>query len=410
MTQLGLPFLVARRYLVAKKSQNVINIISAISALGVMVATAAIVIVLSVFNGLNGLVSSLFGSFDPDLRVDAAQGKYFVLTDEMRALMESDPDVVAWAEVVQDNALVRYGKRQVPATLMGVGSNYSKVTDIDSIVIDGRFVPGRCLVGALLAEQLMVSSIAFDPTVELYAPKREGKVSLANPQSSFVNVTAPVSGTFMVQQAEYDGTYVLCGLQQARELFGYPDGVVTSLSLRLAPGSDVQAAAERITAALEGIAPGGTVVKDKWRQHESFFKMMEIEKFMSFLILLFIVLIAAFNIIGSLSMLIFEKKGSIAVFRSMGADEAFVTRIFLFEGWLVSVGGALLGLALGIAVVLAQERWGIVRFGSGYVVDAYPVELLWSDVAVVFVSVVTLAALAAWYPVKVIVRRYFRGE
>ncbi len=399
--------LISRRYLFAHKSQNAINVISAISALGVLVATAAIVIVLSVFNGLNGLVSHLFGNFDPDVKIEAAEGKSFALDSAIVSVLNSDPSVAAWAEVVQDNALVRYGKRQVPATVMGVAGNYNSVTSIDSIIVEGAFRPGECLVGAVLADQLGVSSSAFVPSVVFYAPKRYGKINIANPQNSFSERVEKVGGTFMVQQVDYDANYILADLTLARDLLGYADDEVTSVSLRLADGTSPSAAVKSLSAKLGD----DLVVKDKWMQHESFFKMMEVEKLMAFAILLFIALIAAFNIIGSMSMLIFEKQDSVETLRAMGADRSFITRIFLFEGWMLSVGGALLGLIVGILMVLAQERWGIVGFGGdeSYIIDAYPVELNWLDVALVFVAVTLIAGLSAWYPVRAIVGRYFKG-
>lgn len=398
--------LISRRYLFAHKSQNAINVISAISALGVLVATAAIVIVLSVFNGLNGLVATLFGTFDPDIRVEAAEGKSFVADSAFRAAVDAEPGAAAFASVVEDNALVRYGKRQVPASVMGVDGNYNEVTSIDSVIVEGAFRPGQCLIGAILADQLGVSSSVFVPSVVFYAPKRLGKVNMANPQSSFVERVERVGGTFMVQQNDYDANYILADIAMARDLLGYDSTEVTSVSVRVADGSD----APRIAASLGARLGPDFVVKDRWAQHESFFKMMEVEKLMAFAILLFIALIAAFNIIGSMSMLIFEKKDSIETLRSLGADRGFVTRIFLFEGWMLSVGGALLGLAAGVLMVLAQERWGVVGFGGddSYIIDAYPVDLQWPDVVAVFVAVVAIAALAAWYPVRAIVGKYYR--
>ncbi len=400
-------FLISRRYLFAHKSQNAINVISAISALGVLVATAAIVIVLSVFNGLNGLVSDLFGNFDPDVKIEAAEGKSFALDSAIVAALDSDPSVAAWAEVVQDNALVRYGKRQVPATVMGVAGNYNSVTSIDSIIVEGAFRPGECLIGAVLADQLGVSSSAFVPSVVFYAPKRYGKINIANPQNSFSERVEKVGGTFMVQQVDYDANFILADLALARDLLGYADDEVTSVSVCLADGVSPSVAVKSLSEKLGDVL----VVKDKWMQHESFFKMMEVEKLMAFSILLFIALIAAFNIIGSMSMLIFEKQDSVETLRAMGADRSFITRIFLFEGWMLSVGGALLGLVAGILMVLAQERWGIVGFGGdeSYIIDAYPVELNWLDVALVFVAVTLIAGLSAWYPVRAIVGRYFKG-
>lgn len=401
-----LSLLIARRYLFAHKSQNAINVISAISALGVLVATAAIVIVLSVFNGLNGLVSRLFGAFDPDLKIEAAEGKSFVADSAVVAALSGCEGVVEWAGVVEDNALVRYGKRQVPATIMGVDANYGQVTGIDSIIVEGAFRPGQCLLGEALAQQLAVSPASFVPNVVFYAPKRKGAVSLAHPERSFVERVERVGGVFSVQQVEYDANIIIASSETARSLFDYADDEVTSISARLSPSASARGVARR----LQGALPAGLLVKDQWMQHEDFFKMMEVEKLMAFAILLFIALIAAFNIIGSMSMLIFEKRESVMVLRSLGADEGLVTRIFLFEGWLLSVGGAVLGLAVGVLLTLAQERWGVVGFGAddSYIISAYPVDLWWSDIAAVFIAVVALAALAAWYPVKVIVRNYYR--
>lgn len=398
--------LIARRYLFAHKSQNAINIISAISALGVLVATAAIIIVLSVFNGLNGLVSSLFGAFDPDLRIEAEQGKSFGLDSLTREAIDGCGGVAAWSEVVEDNALVRYGRRQVPAMVMGVGANYNMVTSIDSITVEGRWGANRCLLGEGLAVRLSVSSVSFVPNVVFYAPKRVGRISMSRPETSFVERVERVGGIFAVQQADYDATRVLASIGMVRSLFDYGEDEVTSVSVRVDSAWSVGDVAER----LRGRLPEGLVVKDKWEQHESFFKMMEVEKLMAFGILLFIALIAAFNIIGSMSMLIFEKKESISLLRSVGATEGLVTRVFLYEGWLLSVGGAVLGLVLGVLLTLAQERWGVVGFGGddSYIIDAYPVELWGRDVVAVFFAVVMLAGVAAWYPVRVIVRRYYR--
>lgn len=399
---------IARRYLFAKKSQNVINIISAISAMGVMVATAALIIVLSVFNGLNGLVQSLFGAFDPDIKIEAARGKTFMADSTLMARIGGAEGVEAYSVVVADNALVKYAKRQTPAVVMGVDGNYAAVTDIDSIMLEGTFRPGHCVLGVALSDQLGVASTSFVPTVSIFAPRRVGKINMQNPERSFVERLSKISGTFMVKQIEYDGQYAIVGLKTARELFCYDGDEATAVCVRAKEGAKVKELRDRLQMELGE----GLTVKDKWMQHESFFKMMEVEKLMSFFILLFIVLIAAFNIIGSLSMLIFEKKESISVLRSMGADEGTATRIFLYEGWLVSIGGALLGLMLGVALVLAQERWGLVSFGNAddYIISAYPVELLWTDVAMVFVAVIALAALAAYYPVKAIVGKYYNEQ
>ena len=340
-------------------------------------------------------------------RVEAAHGKAFEADSLLREAIASCHGVACFSDVIEENALVRYGKRQVPVTVMGVGPTYNSVTNIDSITVEGCFAPDRCLLGDALAGQLSVSSVSFNPNIVLYAPKRVGKINMSRPETSFVERVERVGGVFAVQQAEYDATRILAPVDSVRLLFDYSQLDVTSFAIRV----DSAASPKDVARELQSVLPDGLVVKDKWQQHESFFKMMEVEKLMAFAILLFIALIAAFNIIGSMSMLIFEKKESISVLRSIGADESLVTKVFLYEGWLLSVGGAVIGLLLGVALTLAQRRWGVVGFGGddAYIIDAYPVELWLSDVVVVFFAVVALAALAAWYPVKVIVRKYYRS-
>ncbi len=403
-----LPLVIAFRYLFAKKSQNVINIISMISALGIMVGTAAMLIVLSVFNGLHGFVGSLFGSFDPDLKVEAVEGKVFEADSLFIAQLREVEGVRAVSAVLADNALLKSGKRQMPAMILGVDGDYHLATSIDSILVEGRFFDegsAACIPGQILASQIGVSSTQFAPQVTFYAPKRTGKINMAMPEQSFVQQTVGVSGVFMVQQVEYDESYVLTDISVARDLFCYSDNEVSALAVRVADGFEV----DDVRSSLEQRVGDGLTVHDKWQQHESFFKMMQVEKLMAYLILTFIIVIAAFNVIGSLSMLIYEKRESIFILKSMGASRSLVTRVFLFEGWLVSVSGVVIGLVLGIALVLAQEHFGIVGFGDpdAYIISAYPVALEAVDVVIVFATVMTVAVLAACYPVYSIVGKYY---
>lgn len=407
---MNLPFEIARRYLFAKKSQNIINVISMISSLGVMVGTMALLIVLSVFNGLNSFVGSLFGSFDPDLKLEAVEGKVFVADSAYIADIAAVEGVANVSATLTDNALLRYQKRQMPAMVMGVDDNYHLVSDIDSIVVAGRYSIGvgsfdQCFVGALLAERLGVSLTSFANHVTLYSPKRTGKINISMPERSFVQISANVCGTFAVKQVDYDENYAIVSLRQARQLFCYDGDEVSALCVDVQKGYDVDDVAERI----KEIVGDGIDVKDKWMQHESFFKMIEVEKLMAFLILTFIIVIATFNIIGSLSMLIFEKKDSIFILKSMGASKSMVIRVFLFEGWLVSLGGIVVGLILGIILVLLQQTFGFIGFGGSeaYIISAYPVELQMMDVVMVLVTVAIVGALAAWYPVRHIVGKYY---
>ena len=410
MTTNSLPFTIAKRYLFAKKSQNIINIISIISSLGIMVGTAALLIVLSVFNGLNLFVGSLFGSFDPDLKIEPTTGKYFVADSAYLLAIRQVEGVEAVSCMLADNALLSYQKRQMPAIVMGVDSAFEQVTCIDSIISEGRYAINHpdinfCILGAILADQLGARSVSFASKLTLYTPKRTGKINMASPEKSFVQEEATVCGSFAVQQVDYDSNYAIISLQQARDLFCYSGDEVSAIGIRVSDRYNIESVKQRIVQ----IAGTGVQVNNKWEQHDSFFKMIQVEKLMAFLILTFIIVIAAFNIIGSLSMLIFEKKESISILKSLGADRQLVTKVFLFEGWLVSLGGVLIGLAIGIILVCLQERFGIVGFAGSenYIINAYPVELQWGDVLIVMLTVSAVGILAAWYPVKSIVKKYY---
>ncbi len=404
-----LPLTIALRYLLAKKSQNIINIISMISALGVMVGTAALLIVLSVFNGLNGFVGSLFGAFDPDLKIELSDGGVFQADSILMSQIAETEGVVSASAMLVDNVLIKAGKRQMPATLMGVDSNYCRATDFDSIVIEQNVYRQRgCALGYILADQLGVRATAFAPNVTLYAPKRVGQINMAMPETSFITRTADVGAIFMVKQVEYDANIIVANVDLARELFCHSTTEVNAVALRLTDEADVESVKTHLKNLLE-VDGQSYVVRDKWQQHESFFRMLKIEKFMAFLILIFIITIAAFNIIGSLSMLIYEKKESIAILKSLGASRRLTTRVFLYEGFLVSVGGVIVGLILGVVLVLLQQHFGLISFGDAesYIISAYPVELQIADVASVFVVVVSVGILAAWWPVHSIVGRYY---
>lgn len=406
---------IAWRYLFAKKSQNIINVISWISLLGVLVGSSAILIVLSVFNGLHSFIGSLFSSFDPDLKIEAVEGKTFEANDSILTIIRETEGVEAASCFLIDNALLRYDERQMPALIMGIDKHFSSVTNIDSIIISGSFpssedyynLDNSCSLGYILAQQLGTNPMAFSNQLVIYAPKRTGNINMGNPEKSFIKQVSTVSSTFAVQQADYDSQYALIGLSQARDLFCYSGNEVSGIGIKTASNINTDNIQQLLKKRL-----GSTLdVKNRWEQHSQFFRMMEVEKFMAFLILLFILAIAAFNIIGTLSMLIYEKKESIYILKAMGASKKTVTRVFLFEGLLVSIGGALIGLLLGIILVLIQQNFGIINFrdSASYIIDAYPVELALSDVIIVFIAVVIVGYLAAWYPVNTIVHKYYQS-
>ncbi len=398
-------FLFALRYLFAKKSQNIINIISIISSLGVMVSTAALLIVLSVFNGLHNFVGDLFGSFDPDLKIEVVEGKFFDADSDLVAKIKGIENVASVSLMLQENALVKSGKRQMPATVIGVDKDFARATKIDSIIVEGRMFVGQgCALGYILSQQLSVGP-TYSPSITLYAPKRVGQINMAMPESSFITRNAEVDGVFMVKQVDYDSEYLLVDLETARDLFTYKGDEVSAIAVKVEDYDRL----DEVRESIRRLLGEEYTVKDKYEQHDSFFRMLKIEKLMAFLILTFIVAIAAFNIIGSLSMLIFEKKESIFILKSLGATREMITRIFLFEGYLVSLGGVIIGLVIAIILVILQQYFGLISFADteNYIIKAYPVELQGMDVLLVFVAVVAVGALSAWLPVNSIVKKYF---
>ncbi len=401
-SRLSFSLRIARRYLFSPKSHNAINIISGISATGVAVGTMALVIVLSVFNGFEALIGDMFSAFDPDLKITAVQGKTFdagsASFDEIRKM----PEVAVFTEVVEENALLRFGEKQMPATIKGVTNNFSDLTQIDSIIYDGEFVLfdgafERAVPGVGVAAKLGMGAHFVDP-LYIFAPKRSTKINLLRPETSLNQAGTFLSGIFAVNQLQYDDQYVLVSIGLARELFEYDSTTVSAIELKVKAGSDIA----KVQKEIKNKTGETFYVKDRYEQQESFFRIMKIEKWITFLILSFILLIASFNIIGSLSMLIIDKKDDIQTLKHLGADNGLIKTIFLFEGWMISAVGALAGLVIGTVICLIQQYFGLVKMGSGYVVEAYPVVLQPADTVLVFVTVLIMGLLAAWYPVHYI--------
>lgn len=393
---------IARRYLFSPKSHNAINIISGISATGVAVGTMALVIVLSVFNGFEALIGDMFSAFDPDLKITAVQGKTFDAGSKNFDEIRKMPEVAVFTEVVEENALLRFGEKQMPATIKGVTDNFSELTQIDSIIYDGEFVLfdgafERAVPGVGVAAKLGMGAHFVDP-LYIFAPKRTTKINLLRPETSLNQAGTFLSGIFAVNQLQYDDQYVLVSIGLARELFEYDSTTVSAIEVKVKPGSDIA----KVQKGIKNKTGETFYVKDRYEQQESFFRIMKIEKWITFLILSFILLIASFNIIGSLSMLIIDKKDDIQTLKHLGADNGLIKTIFLFEGWMISAVGALAGLVIGTVICLIQQYFGLVKMGSGYVVDAYPVVLQLTDTLLVFVTVLIMGLLAAWYPVHYI--------
>jgi len=397
---LSFSFRIARRYLFSKKSHNAINIISGISAGGVAVGTMALVCVLSVFNGFDSLISNMFSAFDPDLKITLTHGKTFDVNSAEFNQLRKDKSVAYFTEVVEENALLRFKNKQMPATVKGVSNEFEKMTLIDSIMYDGSFILfdgafQRAVPGVGVASILGLGAHFIDP-LYIFAPKRTSKINLLRPENSFNQIGTFVSGIFTVKQSVYDDHYVLVSIDVARDLFEYQKSTVSAVELKLAKGVDSEVFQEKIRKQLGK----DYKVKNRYEQQESFFKIMKIEKWITYLILCFILLIASFNIIGSLSMLIIDKKADIETLRNLGADNELIKRIFLFEGWMISGVGALIGIAFGSVLCLLQEHFGLLKLGTGYIVDAYPVVTNILDMFLVFGTVLIMGFLAAYYPVR----------
>ena len=400
--ELSFSLRIARRYLFSKKSHNAINIISGISASGVAIGTMALVCVLSVFNGFETLISDMFSAFDPDLKITLAQGKTFNVNSNEFSEIRKLKSVAYFTEVIEENALLRFKDKQMPATIKGVSDDFEKMTRIDSIMYDGEFqlydgAFERAVPGIGVASILGLGAHFIDP-LYIYAPKRTTNINLLRPENSFNQLGTFVSGIFAVQQLQYDDHYVLVSIGLARELFEYDKNTVSAVELKLADGAD----SDNVQKQIQTIVGDRFQVKNRYQQQESFFKIMKIEKWITYLILCFILLIASFNIIGSLSMLIIDKKADIMTLRNLGANNQTIKRIFLFEGWMISAVGAIVGIGLGAGLCLLQEIFGFLKLGSGYVVEAYPVVTNIMDMLLVFVTVLIMGFLAAYYPVRYI--------
>lgn len=406
---MNFPFYIARRYLFSKKSTHVINIISGISVVGVAVATMALVVTLSVFNGFHDLVASLFTAFDPQLKVAPTTGKTVAADDPVLTRIKHLKEVEVATETVEDMTLAVYGERQAMVTVKGVSDNFDSLTYIRDILVgDGEYelyAGGMSygILGIRVAETLG-TGYRYDEPLKIYAPRREGQLNMANPTDGFVEDELYSPGVlFNVQQAKYDKNYIITSLSFARNLFGQ-QGMVSALELRLRPGSDFDAVKKEI----KEIAGSRFTVKDRYEQQDDTFRIMKIEKFIAYIFLTFILTIACFNIIGSLSMLIIDKKTDVATLRNLGASDSQIVRIFLFEGRMISAIGAVIGTAAGLFLCWLQQTYGLVKLGStsgSFIVDAYPVSVHPLDVVVVFITVLVVGFLSVWYPVHYLSRR-----
>jgi len=406
---MNFPFYIARRYLFSKKSTNVINIISAISVVGVAVATMALVVTLSVFNGFSDLVASLFTAFDPQIEITPTEGKSAPADDPILMEIKALPEVAVATECVEDQAMAVYNGRQSMVQIKGVEDNFDELTHIREILWgQGTFELHAAnlnygIVGIRLAEQLGTGA-HFDTPIQIYAPRREGQLDMSDPSDGFVQdeLYSP-DVVFEVMQAKYDRNYILTSIGFARRIF-FRQGEVTSLELRLKPGSDF----EKTKARMREICGDRYRVLDRYEQQDDTFRIMKIEKLIAYIFLTFILMVACFNIIGSLSMLIIDKKDDVVTLRNLGATDRQITRIFLFEGRMISAIGAIIGILLGLLLCWIQQTFGIISLGSSegaFIINAYPVSVHPWDIVIIFVTVLVVGFLAAWYPVRYFSRR-----
>ncbi|MFH1161285.1 MAG: FtsX-like permease family protein [bacterium] len=397
---MNVAFYIARRYFKSKKSHNIINIISGISVAGVTIGTMALIIVLSVFNGFEKLVVSLFNSFNPDIQITLKEGKTFRSTDIPQPLLKEIPGVLYLTEVLEENALMKYKDKQTIVTLKGVGTEFQGMTGIDTMIAEGRFLlqsgdQDYTILGYGVAYFLNANLNDFLNPILVFVPSRTKQIGGALDQGFNQEAIFP-AGYFSIQQ-DFDVKYALTPIRFVRKLLDSRDEC-TAIELKLLKGANQQ----QIQQQIEAVAGERFVVKNRFQQQELLYNIMKSEKWAIFLILSFILLLATFNIIGSLSMLILDKKKDIAVLQSLGASRQLIKRIFMTEGLLISFTGALSGMILGAVVCWGQQTYGLIRMGapdSTFVVNSYPVQMQPLDFALVFVTVLSIGYLAAWYPV-----------
>lgn len=394
---------IAIRYLFSKKTHNSINITSMICAGGICVATIALVCTLSVYNGFQSLISGLYNALDPDLKVVLVEGKTFTCPQTRLDSIKSIPQVAAVAEVLEENAMIKYKENQSTVFVKGVSDNYKQLIQTDSVLTSGQFVlrDGEndfTVIGAATASVIEANTACISP-LHLYAPKHNTKVNIANPEKSFNDQLAYVSGIYAVNQQDIDSRFAFCTLDYARNLFNYTNQEISSLEINVEKNADEESVKNQIS----NILGDNFIVKDKHEQHEEFYRMLKVEKWITFLILFFILMIAVVNVIGSLTMLIIEKENDIRTLSSLGANNQTIKEIFIFEGWLISVTGAIVGVIIGLALCLLQQQFGLLKLNSGsvndaFIVDSYPVVVNASDIFIILITILLVGLLIAWFP------------
>ena len=392
---------IAKRYLFAKKSHNVINIISAISAIGMAIGTAALIIILSVYNGFDSLIRSMMSNVEPDLLIVPATGKTFVPEDSAYDWIYDQPSVKNMCCVLEEQVFINYDGKQGLAKAKGVDWIYEEESPLRDHIRDGKFQLHRgdvtlAVVGAGLAYEMGISPRFLAP-IDIYFPTRTGKISMANPAASIESIRVFPSGIFSVNN-DVDAELIIVPIEKMRDLLEYDDEV-SAVEIRLVEDSGKEELKRLQNEISRRLGPGFKV-KDRFQQNESLYKMMKYEKAAIFMILIFVIIIIAFNIFGSLSMLIIEKREDMQTLRSLGAQDSLIRRIFVLEGWLISLTGLAGGLVLGIGFAAIQQAFGIIKMPGHFVVQAYPIILSWSDILLTAIGVAVIGYLIALIPAR----------
>jgi lipoprotein-releasing system permease protein len=395
---LNFPFYIAKRYLVSKKSNNAINIITKIAITGVTVGTMALIVVLSAFNGIESLVMSLFNAFDPDIKITVVQGKTFQNDLPQLEQVKKLPGVAYYSEVIEENALLKYRDNQYIGTIKGVDENFIAMSRMDTMIVDGEFIleeagNDMAVLGQGVSNLLGINILNILHPLHIYVPKRTSQAMLTPEQAFNLRLVYP-AGVFSIQH-EFDAKYVFVPIELASDLLDYGNRI-TSVEIGLQRGYKIK----DVQSQIQEILSSEFSVKDRFQQHDFLYRIMRSEKWAVYLILTFILVIATFNVIGSLTMLIIDKKKDIGILSSMGADNLLIRKIFFIEGLMISLSGAVLGLGLGFLLCLAQEHFEIVKLHGSFVMEAYPVEMQVGDFLAVFATVFLIGAFAAWYPAR----------
>lgn len=406
---MNLPFFIAKRYILGKKSHNAINIVSYISVAGVIIGTAAFILLLSVFNGFDQLARGMYNSFYPDIKVEPLKGKVFQLTDNTLIHIQNIEGVENIAQIMEDNALIIYKEKQTVCKVKGVSSTYNLVTNIDSLIWQGEYrlkylsMP-RVVLGRGLYYALGISMIeGIEEVLKFYVPKRTVHMS-NDPNRSLNRKLAQVSGVFS-SQPDIDEKYVLVPLDFAQGLFEYPNSY-SSLEIKINQGANEK----QVISALQKILGNNVVIKNRYRQNELLYKTMRTEKYAIFMILVLVLIILLFSLVGTISMLIIEKKKDISILNSIGASKRLIRKIFYREGLLITFTGVIIGLLLGSAVALLQEKFGLVKLEGGFIIDAYPVDMQSFDLLLVSTTVLIIGGIASWYPVRFLLKNSIENK